>query len=250
MIIDGLCFIGVSRFGYELSAEAAIRALDAHGIAVAVAAPMHPRDGDFGAANVELARIARDSGGRLVGIARVDPWDGELALEQLTRAVTDDGARGVFLHPAEEHFRINDVRLRPIAERANELGVPVVVATGFHCMSEPVQVGRFAEWCPDTAVIMTNGGQLNISGLAQFDAELALQSDNVHIQTNGVYRDDFLERIVKSFGPERVLFASFAPVFDTAYERLRVEKVHLTDDQRQFLLSGNTQRLFGIVGGT
>lgn len=249
MIIDGLCFVGVSRFGYELSAEAAIGKLDAHGISAAVAAPAHPRDGDLNAANVELARCARNSAGRLVGIARVDPWDGEPALDELTRAVTEDGARGVFLHPAEEHFRINDVRLRPIAERANELRVPVVVATGFHCMSEPVQVARFAEWCPDTAVIMTNGGQLNISGLAQFDAELALRSDNVHIQTNGVYRDDFLERVVKSFGAEKVLFASFAPVFNTAYERLRVEKVHLTDAQRQLLLSGNAQRLFSIAGG-
>jgi predicted TIM-barrel fold metal-dependent hydrolase len=249
VIIDGLRFVGTSRFGYELSAEDAIRNLDVQGISAAVAAPAHPRDGDLAAANIELARIARDSAGRLVAIARVDPWDGELALDQLTHAVTEDGARGVFLHPAEEHFRINDVRLRPIAELANELGVPVVVATGFHCMSEPVQVARFAEWCPDTAVIMTNGGQLNISGLAQFDAELALRSDNVHIQTNGVYRDDFLERIVKSFGAERVLFASFAPVFDTAYERLRVEKVHLTDAERQLLLSGNTQRLFSIAGG-
>jgi predicted TIM-barrel fold metal-dependent hydrolase len=247
MIIDSLCFIGASRFGYELSSEAAIRGLDAQGISTAIAAPMHPQDGDLATANVELARIARDSAGRLAWIARVDPWDGEAALEQLTHAVADDGARGLFLHPAEEHFRINDMRLRPIAERANELGLPIVVATGFHCMSEGVQVAQFAEWCPDTPVIMTNGGQLNISGLAQFDAELALRLDNVHIQTSGVYRDDFLERIVKSFGAERVLFASFAPVFDTAYERQRVEKVHITDAQRQLVLSGNTQRLFGVA---
>jgi predicted TIM-barrel fold metal-dependent hydrolase len=249
MIIDGLCFVGTSRFGYQLSVDAALRGLDAQGISAAVVAPMHPRDGDFATANVELARIARDSADRLVWIARVDPWDGELALEQLTHAVANDGARGLFLHPAEEHFRINDMRLRPIAERANELGVPIMVATGFHCMSEAAQVARFAQWCPDTAVIMTNGGQLNISGLGQFDAELALRLDNVHIQTSGVYRDDFLERTVKSFGAERVLFASFAPVFDTRYERQRVEKVHLTDAERQLLLSGNTQRLFGFPGG-
>jgi predicted TIM-barrel fold metal-dependent hydrolase len=250
VIIDGLRCVGVSRFGYRLSAGDAISELDAQGISAALAAPMHPVDGDLGAATAELARAVRDSAGRLNLLARVDPWDGELAVEQLTRAVTEENAKGVFLHPAEEHFRINDVRLRPIAEQANALGVPVVVATGFHCMSEPVQVDRFAQWCPDTAVVMTNGGQLNISGLAQFDAELALRSDNVHIQTNGVYRDDFLERSVRSFGAERVLFASFAPVFDTAYERLRVEKIHLSDAERQLLLGGNARRLFGLEGGT
>lgn len=63
------------------------------------------------AANVELARIARDSGGWLVRIVRVDPWD---------------------------------MRLRPIAERANELWVPVVVQPAFTscqspCRSRPVR---------------------------------------------------------------------------------------------------------------
>lgn len=245
MTVDGLCFLGVSRFGYELDAETAIRGLDAEGISTAVVAPMHPRDGDLAAASAGVVRSARESAGRFVPLARVDPWDGERAVEDAAGAVAD-GAAGLFLHPSEEHFRINDERVRPIAERANELGVPVVVATGFHCMSESVQVGRFARWCPDIPVIMTNGGQLNISGLAQFDAELALASPNVYILTSGVYRDDFLERTVRNFGADRVLFASYAPQFDVAYERQRVHKVHLTDDQRQLLLSGNARRLFGI----
>jgi uncharacterized protein len=245
MTIDALCFLGVSRFGYQLAARDAIRELDALDISIAVVAPMHPRDGDLTKANAELARVAVASQGRFVTTARVDPWDGESALEELTRAVTEDGARAVMLHPDEEHFPINDFRLRPIAERADELGVPVIVATGFHCRSEAVQVGRFASWCPHVPVVMTNGGQLNISGLGQFDAELALRLPNVHILTSGVYRDDFLERTVKTFGPERVLFASAAPQFDFAYELRRVHQVHLSDDQRQLLLSGNAKRIFG-----
>jgi uncharacterized protein len=249
MTIDGLCLVGVSRFGYELDAETVLRGLDAAEIATAVVAPMHPRDGDLATANTELARSARDSAGRLVPLARVDPWDGAAATEELSHAVAD-GAHGVFLHPAEEHFRINDERVRPIAERANELGIPVVVATGFHCMSESIQVGRFAQWCPDVPVIMTNGGQLNISGLAQFDAELALGSANVHILTSGVYRDDFLERTARNFGADRLVFASYAPQFEVAYELRRVHRVHVTAQQRQLILSDNAQRLFGIEKGT
>jgi uncharacterized protein len=246
MTIDALSFLGVSRFGYQRTADEAISALDAEGIDTAVVAPMHPHDGDLDTANRALAGVVRESGGRLVGIARVDPWDAALALEQLTRAVTEDGARAVFLHPAEEHFPINDVVARPIAERAAELGVPVLVATGHHCMSEAAQVARFAEWCPETPVIMTNGGQLNISGMGQFDAQLALGSPNLHILSSGVYREDFLERMVARFGAERLLFASFAPLFDVRYEHQRVLKVHVTDDERQLVLAGNAKRLFGL----
>jgi hypothetical protein len=246
MTIDGLSFVGVSRFGHRRTAAEAISALDAEGIDTALVAPMHPHDHDFGAANRELAGVVRESGGRLVGIARVDPWDAGLALDQLTHAVTEDGARAVFLHPSSEHFPINNPVARPVAERAAELGVPVLVATGFHCMSEAAQVARFAQWCPDTPVIMTNGGQLNISGMGQFDAQLALGTANLHILSSGVYREDFLERMVEKFGAERLLFASYAPQFDVRYEHQRVLKVHVTDGQRQLVLSGNAQRLFGL----
>lgn len=248
MSIDALCFLGVSRFGYQLAPDVAIRALDAAGISAALVAPMHPHDGDMAKANAELARVVAGSGGRFAGAARVDPWDAEGALEQLTHAVEGDGARAVLLHPDEEHFPINDARLRPLAERIGELGVPVIVATGFHCVSEAVQVRRFAQWCPGVAVIMTNGGQLNISGLGQADAELAMELPNVHILTSGVYRDDFLERAVTTFGAERVLFASAAPQFDFGYELRRVHQVKMRDDERRLLLSGNAERLFGLGG--
>ncbi|HEX5401892.1 MAG TPA: amidohydrolase family protein [Pseudonocardiaceae bacterium] len=245
MTVDGLSFVGTSRFGYHREPASVIEALDAEGIDTALVAPMHPRDGDLGVANKEVAAFVGDHPDRLVAIARIDPWDGADALTQLTDAVAA-GAVGVFLHPGEENFQINDTRWRPIAERAAELAVPVLVATGHYCRSEAGQVAVFAEWCPNIPVIMTNGGQLNISGLGQVDAELALALPNVHMFTSGVYRDDFLERAVRTFGADRVLFASFAPQFDVGYERRRVHQVHISEEERTLVLSGNAQRLFGV----
>ncbi|HEY3751089.1 MAG TPA: amidohydrolase family protein [Pseudonocardiaceae bacterium] len=246
MTVDGLSFLGTSRFGYRREPAELLDELTAEGIDTALVAPMHPRDGDLGVANKEVAAFVADHPDRLVAIARVDPWDGDGAITQLTDAVTDGGAKGVFLHPGEENFQINDTQWRPIAQRAAELGVPVVVATGYYCRSEAGQVATFAEWCPSIPVIMTNGGQLNISGLGQVDAELALALPNVHIFTSGVYRDDFLERAVRTFGAERVLFASFAPQFNVAYEHKRVHQVHISDEERALVLSGNADRLFGV----
>ena len=247
MTVDALSFVGTSRFGYRREPEQLLEAMAVEGIDTALVAPMHPRDHDLGAATKELTAFVRDHTDRLVAIARIDPWDGDGALEQLTSAVTD-GAKGLFLHPEEENFHINDTRWRPIAERAAGLGVPVLVSTGHHCRSEAGQVAVFAEWCPSVPVIMTNGGQLNISGLGQVDAELALGLPNVHVLTSGVYRDDFLERTVRTFGAHRLLFASFAPQFDVGYERRRVHQVHITEDERAQVLAGNARRLFGLGG--
>jgi uncharacterized protein len=65
------------------------------------------------------------------------------------RAARSPAARGLFLRPSEEHFRINDGPLvRPIVECAAELPVPVMVAAGFHLFVEPLQLGAAAAWTP------------------------------------------------------------------------------------------------------
>jgi predicted TIM-barrel fold metal-dependent hydrolase len=243
--VDGLIHLGASHFGSALEVQAALADMDAVGTSVAVAAPVHPRGADFTAANKAVAQACAGSGGRLVPLARVDPWDVAAAVAELGRAVAG-GARGLFLHPAEEHFRINDDRVRPVVEAAAELGVPVVVAAGFHLYSEPLQLGRAAQWAPGNPFVLTNGGQFNISGMAQFDAELALGNDNVLVQTSGMYREDFLERVVATFGPERLMFASAAPVFTMAYERARVDLAHFGDEERDLILDGNARRVFGV----
>jgi predicted TIM-barrel fold metal-dependent hydrolase len=243
MTTDSLIFLGKSHFGYSLDAAAALAGMDDTGTRTAVAAPVHPHRGDFADANRALLEIAEASAGRLLPLCRVDPWEGEAAVGELRRAVAA-GARGLFLHPSEEHFRINDSRVRPLVETAAQLAVPVMVAAGYHLFAEPLQLGAAAAWTPDNPFVLTNGGQFNISGLAQFDAELALANPNVHVQTSGMYREDFLERVVATFGPERLLFASAAPIFTMAYERQRVALAHFSDAEAALILGGNADRLF------
>lgn len=246
MIVDGLLYLGESRFGSQLTADQAVADMDRDAVAIAIAAPTHRPDHDHHQATLDVTAAAAGSDGRLVALARVDPWDGDEALRQLELAVTQQGARGLFLHPLEELFRINDARVRPIAERAARLGVPIVIATGYQGFSEPVQITQFARWCPEIPVILTNGGQFNISGLAQTDAGLALDLDNVYVHTNGVYRDDWIALVVSTVGPERIMFASSAPTMSPQYELKRVTLAHVPEDAKQLMLSGNAVRLFGL----
>ena len=127
-------------------------------------------------------------------------------------------------------------------------GVPVIVATGYPWVSEGLQVGELARRLPQTTFVATNGAQINISGLGQRDAELALEANpNLVIQTTGVYREDFLEDVVERFGPERVLFASGFPRFDPRLELLRVQWAPNLDGRaRTAILAGNAGRLLGL----
>ena len=95
---------------------------------------------------------------------------------------------------------------------------------------------------------MSHGGQINISGLAQADAFLAMEAcENLCIGTNGVYRQDFLEECVTAFGPERVLFASMASVFDQGFELDRARSIGMEDRDRPLVLGENTLRI--LQGG-
>lgn len=222
MIIDGLLYLGTSHFGSALSARDALDGMDAVGIDAAVVVSAHPRGADFAEANARLMQAANESDGRFVALARIDPWLGELASAQLRREVSD-GARGLFLHPQEENFQVSAPFVRPLVETAGDLGVPVVIAAGYHARSEPLQLAEVASWVPQIPVVLTNGGQFNISGLSGFDATLALRSSgNVIVHTSAMYREDYLKSVVDQFGDGRLMFASASPQFTWEYELARV----------------------------
>jgi predicted TIM-barrel fold metal-dependent hydrolase len=246
VIVDSLTFVGESLVGRSQTAEELVARLDEAGIDRAVVAPAKPRGYHLGPANDAVAEAAAAHAGRLVGIARVDPLQREDAVAELERAL-GLGLKGVLLHPWEETFRVNDSLVDPVVEVARRNGVPVVIASGYPWLSEGLQVGDLARRFPDVSFVATNGLQINIAGLGQLDAELALADNpNIVIQTSGVYREDFLEGIVERYGVERLLYASAAPQFEPRLELKRVEWAHFTDEQQQALLADNAARVFGL----
>ncbi len=214
----------------------------------AIVCPVKPRGYHLGAANEAVAEAVSAGAGRLRGIARVDPLLGDEACAELERAVEELGLRGLFLHPWEETFRIADACVDRVVEVARGHGVPVLVAAGYPWLSEALQVGALARRFPDVTFVATNGLQLNISGLGQVDAELALaEADNLLVQTAGVYREDFLEGVVRRFGAHRVLYASSYPLLEPRLEIRRVQWAAFSEPEAAALLGGNAGAVFGLT---
>lgn len=245
MITDGLAFIGESIFGRSVTPVALLGRLDVAGIERAVVAPAKPTSYRLEAANEAVAEAVRAHPDRLTGLARVDPHLGELAQADLDRGLAELGLSGAFLHPWEETFRVNDAVVDGVIEVARAHAVPVTVASGYPWLSEGLQVGELAGRFPRVTFVATNGLQINMSGLGQVDAELALaDNDNLLIQTSGVYREDFIQRIVRRHGPERVIFASAYPHFDPQLEVRRVQWAGFSDVEQGKMLHENAARLW------
>lgn len=222
--------------------------MDELGVDRAIVCPAKPRGYHLSAANEAVAEAVAAGAGRLTGIARVDPLLGDEACAELDRAIEELGLHGLFLHPWEETFRISDGRVVPVVDVARRHGVPVIVAAGYPWLSEGLQVGALARRFPDVTFVATNGLQLNISGLGQIDAELAMaEAENLLVQTAGVYREDFLEGVVRRFGAHRVLYASSYPLLDPRLEIRRVQWAAFSEVEAAALLGGNAGPVFGLA---
>jgi predicted TIM-barrel fold metal-dependent hydrolase len=245
MIIDALVVAGENRFRAGPTLAELAAAADAAGIEGLVAAPGRPLDYHLGPANEALADAAGSVDMPVARLGRVDPLDGDRAIAEAARCLDELGCAGLFLHPGEEAFPIR--LASPVVTVAATRGVPVVVAAGAYALSEPLQLFEFARTHPDLTMVMTSGGQLNISGLGMADAWLALErAPNLHVMTDGVYRQDFIERLAEDLDPHRLLAGSFAPYFDLGYERRRVLSACLTPAARALVEGGNAQRLFAL----
>jgi predicted TIM-barrel fold metal-dependent hydrolase len=246
MTVDALVVAAPNLFRSSAPLHAIVTQAATHGIRAVVAAPGRPPAYALPPANDALAEAARG----LLGVARlgrVDPLQGAAAVREVRRCLTELRCNGIFLHPGEEAFPLR-AAVAVVAEAASH-GATTVIATGHYGLSEPLQVLQLADAVPGANIVMTSGGQINISGLGMIDAWAALQrNDRLHVMVNGEYRQDYIERLVSDLDPRRVLFGSFSPYYDQGFELERVRSARMSDASRSLLEGGNAARLFVLDG--
>ncbi len=246
MIFDFRTYIGESFDGTRQSVDELLTRMDALQINKSLVCPFKPLSYNLSEANQNLASKVNKHSSRLVGAARIDPWQLDAA-QMLRWGVESLGLRVLYLNPWEETFRADIDQLDELLAVASENNVPVLISTGYPWLSEALQVCKLAARWPDVPIIMTNGGQFNISGLGQAGVTLALRkAPNLFFDTAGVYRQDFIEEIVKEFGGERVLFGSGAPYFDQGYELKRIQIAKFDRNNQQAVFYGNAHHLLDL----
>jgi predicted TIM-barrel fold metal-dependent hydrolase len=249
MIIDAHVHLGKSIFGYEINAEELLTNMKKYGIDKSVICPVQPFTYHLEPENDFISDVIRKNPNRFIGFCRVDPRQGEKAVSELKRSVSELGLKGLFLHPWEEGYPITADYVTPVVEEAANLNIPVMIASGFPWLSHALQVGDLAERVPEANIIMTNGGQINISGLAQPDSYLAMQKhSNLYFETSGVYRQDFIEKSIGLYGSNRVLFGSNSPKLNQGFELERAKSATKTNQDAQTdVLGMSAAKLFNLA---
>lgn len=243
-VVDSLVFCGEHRSGWSQGVDAILGIGESAGIDRHVLVTPLSSSRLLAPENERIASIVAGDPARFDGLARVDPLVGDQAARAAEDALGGLGLVGLFLHPGEEGFALDDPRVDLVVSVAAARRAPVVVATGIPWWSEGLQVAALARRHPGAPFVLTNSGQINISGLGMQDATAALDSaPSIVIQTNGEYRQDFIEDVATRLGPERVLFASGSPQFEPAFEILRCRWADLPADSIDLMLGGSWARL-------
>ncbi|NIM45409.1 MAG: amidohydrolase family protein, partial [Nitrososphaeria archaeon] len=76
--------------------------------------------------NKMIAETVNKYPDRLIGFARVDPYEGEKAVDELAHAVKDLGMKGLKLHPLFQGFRIDSPVVHTVLEEVRKMDIPVL----------------------------------------------------------------------------------------------------------------------------
>lgn len=243
-IIDAHVYVGESLFQQSQSVAVVLRRMDDLEIDRAVLCPNRPRDYALASANRRVADAVSQHQDRFHGLARIDPWQGEDAVQQLKQAREEWGLQGLLLHPWEETFQVADGLIDPLLDYAQGERLPVFIETGYPLVSHPLDIAEVAHRFPEVTFVGTHGLQLDSAAFALVDAEKAMREcDNLIMETSGMYAPEVMERIVEDLGQHRLMFGSHSPWYNQELELKRAQLLNLDPGQKEAVLGGNIARL-------
>lgn len=127
---------------------------------------------------------------RLIPFCDVNPHIHTRPEEELRRLVREEGFRGLKLYPTYQHYYLNEPRLYPLYQAAQELDVPVLIHTGSSIFrgsrlkyGDPLHLDDVAVDFPDLKLIMAHSGRGFWYDRAYFLSKL---HRNVYMEVSGL----------------------------------------------------------------
>jgi predicted TIM-barrel fold metal-dependent hydrolase len=224
--------------------EDVIAGMDRAGISIAICA------GDNGAVVDAVQRY----GGRLRGQYHASPMHIMPAVREIRRHAHEYGFIGVRIEPFLYDRPPTHASYYPLYAACVEEGLALqtqVGHTGPLYPSEtgrPLYIDRIALDFPDLRIVC---GHIGWPWTEEMIA-VAWKHRNVYIDTSAHVPKYYPERFVhflKTFGKEKVLFASDFPLMPFERPLAELDSLKLPSDVRQLFLSTNARRAFALDGG-
>lgn len=211
--------------------------------------------GHFGT-NDQVAALVAAHPDRLWGFASVDPQVSGAA-DELERAFTELGAKGLCLHPAKQGFAPDDAAAEPLYKLCERYNKPVVFHAGMSW--EPgAELSRCHPLAFEHTIAMHPDVRFNLTHFGwpwvRETVAMLLKYSNCYTDTSITYIDSPEEMMQRLFtvdmGPlwyeralsHQVMFASNTPRFRAFKLKRALDTVPMRDEARENLYSGTALR--------
>ena len=187
-------------------------------------------------------------------VATVHPYDGQVALDEVTR-VAARGVKVLKLHPHTQKFDATDPRVLALVRHAGAQGMAVLMDNANILPGDSERLFNLALHAPKTKFIFAHIGGLNfrfwnILALARTADDFF--ADNIYFDISAtavLAADSPIEPefvwTLRNVGIDHVLLGSDYPQLglDKAVDAL--ERLDLTDAEKESIRVGNARRVFG-----
>lgn len=136
--------------------------LDRHGIGRAVLMPNRGlmRADACAAENDELSAIMAHAPDRILSVGTSWPKQGDEAIEEARRCLTDLGLKGMKYHPWVQGFSTAEPAFAEICRIAGRLDAPLIFHDGTPCYCTSEQIAGLARRFPETTFVLGHSGIL------------------------------------------------------------------------------------------
>ena len=235
------------------------RAIDTKAVIFSVDA--ETETGDLPDPNDYVAQAVDSYPDVFIGFCSVDPRKGKAAVEELERSVLSLGLRGLKLHPIHQAFFPDDPAFIPLFAKAEELGIPVLMHSGYAAAganapggggfelaySRPIpHVDSLAARHPGLTIIMAHPAWPWI----QEQVAVALHKSNVFIDLSG-WAPRYIpkELISEASGRlrKKILFGSDYPYISPVTWLEQFQELDIRDESRPLILHDNAARILNLA---
>lgn len=191
----------------------------------------------------------------VVPVATVHPYDGQAALDELTR-VAGRGVKVLKIHPHTQKFDPDDPRLLQMVRHAGTLGMTVLMDNANILPGDSEKLFNLALRAPKTKFIFAHMGAMNfrfwnILALARTAEDLF--ADNIYFDISGPLHlapDSPIEAefvwTLRNVGIDHVLLGSDYPQLGLGKAVDALERLGLSEEEKHKIRVGNARKLFGL----
>jgi uncharacterized protein len=247
MIIDFHCHIGQSKIFSAQSggAKDVVALMDKRGIEKGVllpaASPRKPRYYE------DALQAYQEFPDRFFPFFLANPRE-ENVCEMLERVVEKYGFKGLKMHPSFLGVAANDRDwVYPIAEKARELKICMMIHSDPSIYATPWQIGLLAMDFPDIPIVMAHMGFVDVI-FNDAAIDMARRCPNIYLETCGVSAEGKVTQAVKEIGAHRVLYGSDIPFHDPAFDMARIEYARITPEEKKLIMGENAKKLLDSLG--